>query len=337
MSLLGFEHADPMRRRKFVALLGGALAASFGAEAQQNDKIPRIGFLLGSSAAVSAPYLDSFRQGLSELGYVEGRNIAIEYRWADGNYKRLPALAADLVRMKVDVIVTSAPPVPMAAKRATSAIPVVFTSAVDPVGRGLVASLARPGGNVTGLANTGLEVVGKHLELLKEIVPNASRVAVLYNPSNSSHAPTLGAAKAAAQALGVQLDVVEARTPSEIERAFAAMRSQRASGVIVLRDAFFFLRRAQIVALAATTQLPAVYGFREDAEAGGLIAYFANLFHMWRQSAVYVDKILKGAKPADLPVEQPTKFELVINVKTAKTLGVTIPASLLARADQVIE
>jgi putative ABC transport system substrate-binding protein len=268
---------------------------------------------------------------------VEGQNIAIEYRWADGKYERLPALAAELVRLKVEVIVTSAPPVPLAAKQATSTIPIVFTSAADPVAAGLVASLARPGGNITGLADIDPLVVGKHLELLKEVAPKVSRLAVLRNPDNQGHPTTLRQAEGAARALGVQLHVLEARTPAEIDAAFAAMRSQQAGGVLVLRDAFFFVQQTQIVALAAKNRLPAVYGWRQIVEAGGLMAYGASLPQMWRRAATYVDKILKGAKPADLPVEQPTKFELVINLKTAKALGLSLSPSLLQRADEVIQ
>jgi putative ABC transport system substrate-binding protein len=327
-----------MERRTFMAMLtGGLLAAPLAAEAQAPAKVPRIGFLFGPTPAVSAPYLEAFRQGLRELGYVEGQNIAIEYRWAEGKYERLPALAAELVRLKVDVIVTSAPPVPLAAKQATSTIPIVFTTAIDPVAQGLVVSLARPGGNITGLASIGQEVVGKHLELLKEVAPKVSQVAVLQNPSTPLHTQILRQAEDAARALEVHLHVLQARTPAEIDAAFTAMRSQRAGGVLVLRDAFFFAQRTQIVALAAKSRLPAVYGFREEAEAGGLMAYGASLHQMWRRAATYVDKILKGAKPADLPVEQPTKFELVINLKTAKALGLTIPPSLLLRADEVIQ
>jgi putative ABC transport system substrate-binding protein len=237
----------------------------------------------------------------------------------------------------VDVIVTAAPPAPEAAKQATSTIPIVFTVTGDPIAEGLVASLARPGGNITGLASISGEVVGKQFELLKEVAPKVSRVAVLQNPSNQTHHHTLRQAEGAARALGMQLHIVQARTPPEIDAAFAAMRSQRAGGVLVLRDPLFLDQRTQIAALAAKSRLPAVYGFREEAEAGGLMAYGANVPLMYRRAATYVDKILKGAKPADLPVEQPTKFELVINLKTAKALGLTIPPSLLQRADEVIQ
>jgi putative ABC transport system substrate-binding protein len=301
---------------------------------QQPGKTARIGFLF----FVTSPSLDeAFRQGLHELGYVEGQNIAIEYRSAEGKSERLPGLAAELVRLKVDVIVAASPPATEAAKGATSTIPIVFAVSGDPVAAGLVASLARPGGNITGLATISGDVLGKQLELLKGVTPKVSRVAVLQNPSNPGHALMLPQAEGAARALGVQLQVLKARTPSEIEAAFAAMSSQRAGGVLVLRDALFRAQRAQIAALAAKRRLPAVYGLREEAEAGGLMAYGASVPHMFRRAATYVDKILKGAKPADLPVEQPTKFELVINLKTAKALGLTIPPSLLGQADQVIQ
>jgi ABC-type uncharacterized transport system substrate-binding protein len=310
------------------------LAAPLAAPAQQPGKTARVGFF----SIVTSPFLDeAFRQGLRELGYVEGQNIAIEYRSAEGKDERLPGLAAELVRLKVDVIVAASPPAIEAAKQATKTIPIVFTVSGDPVAEGFVASLARPGGNLTGLTTIGPELVGKQLEMLKTVAPKVSRVAVLQNPSNQGHAPMLRQAEGAARALGVQLQVLKARTPSEIEAAFAAMSNQRAGGVLVLRDAVFRTLRAQIAALAAKNRLPAVYGLREEAEAGGLMAYGASVPQLFRRAATYVDKILKGAKPADLPVEQPTKFELVINLKTAKALGLTIPPSLLGQADQVIQ
>jgi len=318
-----------------AALALGLLAAPLAAPAQQpRGKTARIGFL----QFVSTPFLyEAFRQGLHELGYVEGQNIAIEYRSAEGKDERLPGLAAELVRLKVDVIVAPSPPATEAAKRATSTIPIVFVVSGDPVAEGFVASLARPGGNLTGLATVSGEVVGKQLEMLKGVAPKVSRVAVLQNPSNPGHALMLPQAEGAARALGVQLQVLKARTPSEIEAAFAAMSSQRAGGVLVLRDPVFGAQRTQIVALAAKRRLPAVYGLREEAEAGRLMAYGASVPQLFRRAATYVDKILKGAKPADLPVEQPTKLELVINLKTAKALGLTIPPSLLGQADEVIQ
>ncbi|HEV2056382.1 MAG TPA: ABC transporter substrate-binding protein [Methylomirabilota bacterium] len=324
-------------RVSLVALLAVfLLAVPLAAEAQAPAKVPRIGFLSARPPTDNPYFIESFRQGLRELGYVEGQNIAIEYRFAEGRPERLPALAAELVRLKVDVLVTAGPPAPEAAKQATGTIPIVFAVAADPVAVGLVASLARPGGNITGLASISPDLIGKQLELLKEVVPNISRVAVLQNPSNDSHPHTLRQAEGAARGLGVQLHIVQVRTPPEIDAAFAAMRSQRAGGVLVLRDPLFLTQRTQIAALAAKSRLPAVYGFREEAEAGGLMAYGASVPLMYRRAATYVDKILKGAKPADLPVEQPTKFELVINLKTAKALGLTIPQSLLLRADEVI-
>jgi len=316
-------------RRAFLATVtGGLLAAPLAAEAQRAGKVPRVGYLSQDSA-----FVEVFRQGLRELGYVEGQNIAIEYRSAEGKDERLPGLAAELVRLKVDVIVAASPPATEAAKQATSTIPIVFPVSGDPVAEGFVASLARPGGNLTGLATIGPELLGKQLEMLKTVAPKVSRVAVLQNPSQQVQRQ----AEDAARALGVQLQVLKARTPSEIEAAFAAMSSQRAGSVLVMRDALFFAQQTQIVALAAKSRLPAVYGFREQAEAGGLMAYGASTSQLFRRAATYVDKILKGDKPADLPVEQPTKFELVINLKTAKMLGLTIPPSLLGQADQVIQ
>jgi putative ABC transport system substrate-binding protein len=325
------------RRRFLGTVAGGLLAAPLAAEAQAPAKVSRIGFLSGQSPTDLARQLEAFRQGLRELGYVEGRNIAIEYRFAEGQPERLPALAAELVRLKVDIIVTSGTPAPLAAKQATTTIPIVFAVSNDAVAEDVVSSLARPGGNITGLTSIATEVVGKQLELLKEIAPKVSRVAVLRNPRNKGHPLTLRQAEGAAQVLGLQLHIMQAGSPAEIDAAFAAMRSERAGGILVLRDPLFLGQRTQIAALAAKSRLPAAYGFREAAEAGGLIAYGASVPFMYRSAATYVDKILRGAKPVDLPVEQPTKFELVINLKTAKALGLTIPPSLLQRADQVIE
>jgi putative ABC transport system substrate-binding protein len=325
-------------RRAFIGALAiSLLAAPLAADAQAPAKVPRIGFLLPLAPTDNPYLLEAFRQGLRELGYVEGQTITIEYRFAEGRAERLPALAAELVRLKVDVIVTGGPPAPEAAKQATGTIPIVFAVAGDPVHEGLVANLARPGGNITGLASIAPELVGKQLEMLKEVVPKVSRVAVLQNRSNQTYPNRLRQAEGAAKALGVQLHIAQAGTPPEIDAAFAAMRSQRAGGVLVLRDPLFLTQRTQIAALAAKSRLPAVYGFREQAEAGGLMSYGASVPIMYRRAATYVDKILKGAKPADLPVEHPTKFELVINLKTAKALGLTIPPSLLQRADEVIQ
>ena len=322
--------------RPALAFLFLVLFAVPPAAAQAPAKVPRIGVLSASSPSDDPYLLEAFRQGLRELGYVEGQTIAIEYRFADGRAEKLPGLAAELIGLKSDVIVAANPAAAVAAKQATSTVPIVFAVSGDPVAAGLVASLARPGGNVTGLASLGAELVGKQLELLREVVPKVSRVAVLKNSVNPGHSVTVRQAEGAARALGLQLQILDARTQAEIEAAFAAMSGRHAGGLLVLRDAVFRTQRAQIAALAARNRLPAVYGFREQAEAGGLVAYGASVPDMFRRAAAYVDKILKGARPADLPVEQPTKFELVINLKTAKALGLTIPPSLLQRADEAI-
>jgi putative ABC transport system substrate-binding protein len=306
------------------------------AHAQPATKVPRVGLLIAGSSP-GRSYLSAFRQGLHELGYVEGHSIATEYRWAEGNYERLPDLAAELVRLKVDVIVAVATPAVQAAKQATKAIPIVMLSVGDPVASGFVASVARPGGNITGLANIATELVGKQLQLLREVVPTFSLVAVLWNPANPSNASQLREAEAAARALGVRAQPLEAQGPSDIDRAFVAMTREHAGALLVLSDSMLIAQRERIADLATKSRLPAVYGLRLHAEAGGLMAYGANLLDLVRLAATFVDKILKGAKPADLPVEQPTKFELVINLKTAKALGLTIPPSVLGRADQVIQ
>jgi putative ABC transport system substrate-binding protein len=271
-------------------------------------------------------------------GYVDGQNIAIEPRWAEGQYDRYPALAADLVRSKVDVIVAQGGTATQAAQQATRTIPIVMMFVIDPVGIGLVASLARPGGNLTGTSFMGPDLVGKQLQLLKEVVPNVSRVALLLHPANPGSAPILREAEAAARNLGVRLQTLEARSPQEIDSAFAAMTRERAGALLIFPDPFFGIQRRQIAELAAKRRLPAIHGGTPDyAEAGGLMVYSPNLLDLVRRAATYVDKILKGAKPADLPVEQPTKFELIINLRAAKAIGLTIPPSLLRRADQVID
>jgi putative ABC transport system substrate-binding protein len=315
------------------------LVAPLAAEAQQAGKVTRIGFLSPSSPSnVRNPLrLDALRQGLRELGYVEGQNISIESRWAEGKYDRLPGLAAELVRLKVDVIVTYTAPAIQAVKQATGTIPIVMGGVIDPVATGFVASLARPGGNITGLSLMAAEPVAKQLEILKEVVPKVSRVAVLGNPANVGTAPQLQYAQDAARVLGMRLQPLEVRSPVEIDSAFTAMTRDKAGAVIVLVDAMFEEHRTRIVDLATRRRLPSVYGLIEFVEAGGLIFYGANDIERFRRVAIFVDKILKGAKPGDLPVEQPTKFELVINLKTAKALGLTIPPSLLSRADEVIQ
>ncbi len=325
---------------RFLALITALalLAAPLAAEVQQVAKIPRIGFLSPHSPSeTGVSRLGAFRQGLRELGYVEGQTIAIESRWAEGKYDRLPGLATELVGLKVDVIVTYAPPAIQAAKQATATIPIVMAGIVDPVATGFVASLARPGGNITGLSLMAPDLVGKQLEMLKGIVPKVSRIALLGNPTNTGNAPQVRYAQDAARALKVQLQPLEASSSSEIDSAFAAMTRERAGAVIVLVDAMFSDQRNRIADLAVKRRLPSVYGLPEHAEAGGLMFYGGDDRDRFRRAAIYVDRILKGAKPADLPVEQPTRFELVINLKTAKALGLTIPPALLQRADQVIQ
>ncbi len=326
------------RRLFFISILAlGALAAPLAADAQPPPKVPRIGILWASPISANAHLREAFRQGLRELGYVEGRNVALELRYAEGKLDRLPDLAAELVRLKVDVIVAANTPTALAAKQATRTIPIVMALSGDPVESGLVASLARPGGNVTGLSLMAPELGGKRLQLLKEVVPRASRVAVLSNPNNPFTGLMVRETEAAARVLGVQLQAREIRAPEDIDRAFQAAIRGRASALIVVDDGLVFTHRARIAALAAKSRLPAIYPFRESVEAGGLMSYATNFADSYRRAATYVDKILKGAKPADLPVEQPTRFELVINVKTANALGLTFPQSVLIRADQVIQ
>jgi len=326
-------------RRAFIGTLaGGLLAAPLAAEAQQAAKIARIGYLTTNMAA--GPVLEAFRQGLRDLGYVEGRNLVIEYRAAEGKSERLPALAAELVALKVDVIVAPTTPAALAAKQATRTIPIVFSFAPDPVASGLVTSLARPGGNVTGLSVLGPELVGKRLELLTQAVPGVSRVAFLWQPGaldERQGKDILKEAEVAARALGVRLQFVEARGPADFDSAFSEMTRARADALTVLTSVMFFNERRRLVDLAAKNRLPAVYPWRDSVDAGGLMSYGPNVADLFRRAATYVDKILKGAKPADLPVEQPTKFELVINPKAAKALGLTIPPSVLGRADEIIQ
>jgi len=318
-----------------VALALGFLAAALAAEAQQAAKVARIGYLGGGTACM--PQCEAFRQGLRDLGYVEGRDVVIEYRGYGENLERLPALVTDLVALKVHVIVVTNTPSALAAKQATTTLPIVFTSVGDPVASGLVTSLRRPGGNVTGFSVVAQELVGKWLELLKQAVPDVSRVALLVKTDDRAKNDRVKAAAVAARALGVQLQVVEARHPAEFDRAFLDMTRARAGALAVLPTPMFTSERRRLVDLAAKNRLPTMFPYSEFVDAGGLMAYGPNLADLSRRSATYVDKFLKGANPGDLPVEQPTKFELVINLKTAKALGRTIPPSLLARADQIIE
>ena len=330
-----------MPRRTFLAAIAGALlAAPLAAEAQQAAKVARIAYL--SPNLASTPHLrDAFLQGLRDLGYVEGRNVVIEYRDAEGKLERVPALAAELVALKVDVIfVGGGTRVTLGAMQATKTIPIVFTGVGDPVESGLVTNLARPGGNVTGFSSLGPELVGKRLELLKQAVPGVDRVAVLWLPGalgDRTDKDMLTGADAAARALGVRLQFVEARGPAEFARAFSDMSSARAGALTVLPSNRFLREHRRLVDLAAENRLPAVYTSREFVDAGGFMSYGPNVADLFRRAATYVAKILKGAQPGDLPIEQPTKFDLVINLKTAKALGLTIPPSLLQRADQVIE
>jgi putative ABC transport system substrate-binding protein len=331
---------DPVTsRRVFLASLAGGLFAGPGiVQAQQTGKVYRIGYLAAASAAVSARFRGAFRQGLRELGWVEGQNIVIEFRFAEGRFDRLPDLAAELARLKVDVIVAQPTPAAVAARNATATIPIVMMNVGDPVGLGLIASLARPGGNVTGMSySVRMETFGKSLELLKTAIPNIRRVAVLSNPGNPAHALAISSLKVGAQSLAMDLQFLGARGPNEFEAAFGAMTKERAGAVLVVADSLFLVHRARLADLTAKHRLPSMHGLREMVEAGGLMSYGPDSTYQSRYAATYVDKILKGAKPADLPVEQPTKFEFVVNLKTAKTLGLTLPQSLLVRADDVIE
>ena len=327
-----------MDRRSFIRVLtGGLLAVSPAAEAQQRPKTARIGFLSLSSGPT--PTMD-ISPGLRDLGWIDGQNIAIEYRWAANREDQLSALAAELVRLKVDVIVTSGTPAALAAKRATTTIPIVVTFAADPVGSGLVASLSRPGGNITGLTTLARGLVAKRLELLKAVASGSTRMAVLWQPGalgERAMRDMTDETQVAGRTLGLQLRFVEAQRPEDFEQAFSAMREAGVGGLLIFPNFVLFEARGSIVSHAARNRLPAVYPWREAVSAGGLMSYATNFPDMYRRAALYVDKILKGAKPAELPIEQPTTFELVINLKTAKALGLTIPPSLLQRADQVIE
>ena len=327
-----------VERRVFLAGTLALLAAPLAAEAQPAGKVYRIGFLGGTSRIANTSMTNAFSQGLRELGYVESQNVAIEYRYAEGKYERFPDYVNELVRLKVDVIVAVPTAAALAAKNATGTIPIVTVAVFDPVESGLVASLARPGTNVTGLTLiAGPEIVGKYLELLKESVPKASRLAVLWNPANPAHPSLVTEAEKSARALGLQLQLVGARGPGKVDNALAAMTRERAGALVVLPDSMFLAERTRLAELATKNRLPAMYGLRQHAEAGGLMVYSANVPDSARRAAFFVDRILKGAKPADLPVERPIKFDFVINLKAAKALGLTLPPSVLARADEVIE
>lgn len=326
-----------MRRREFIAAICGAVGWPLALRAQQTS-MPVIGFLSSRSPAESAGVLAGFRKGLSEAGFIEGKSIVIAFRWAEGHYEQLPALASELIDLPVAALVAAGgPPSALAAKAATSRIPIVFPGASDPVRLGLVASLNRPGGNITGLSTFSTELAGKFAELIKEMLPRASVIAFLVNPANPSGKIISSEVQAAAKVLGIQLHVFEATTLDELEQAFVAMAKLRAEAVGVAGEPFFDSQRERIVALSARYRIPGCYPWREYVLAGGLMSYGANLPDLYRQAGVYVGRILKGEKPADLPVLQPTKLELAINLKTAKALRITVPPTLLARADEVIE
>jgi putative tryptophan/tyrosine transport system substrate-binding protein len=326
-----------VQRRYFLIAAGALLAAPLAARAQQPARIARIGFLGAGSAYSLATYIEAFRQGLHEAGYVEGKNIMIEYRWAEDKYERLPDLAAQLLQIKVDVIVTEGTNSTQVARNATKNIPIVMALAGDPVGSGLIQSLARPGSNVTGVTTLSLELVGKQMQMLKAIVPGLGRMALLWDPVNAAAVRALKGIETDARSLGLELQLIEARAASELDRAFSALAKKRPGALTVTSSLMFDGQQRRIADLAAQHRLPAIYSKTPFAEAGGLISYGANFHDLFKRASVYVDKILKGAKPVDLPVEQPIKFELVINLKSAKTLALTIPQSLLLRADRVIQ
>ena len=320
-----------------VGLTLALLLAPLASDAQQTGTVYRIGFLGNSTAALEANLVGPFREGLRDLGYDEGRNVLIEYRWAEGKYERFPALIAELIALKVDVIVTAGTPATLAVKKATTSVPLVMVAVGDPVGTGIVASLNRPGGNITGLTSISPELEGKRLELLREVVPKLSRVAVLWNPVSPFQVVAEKEVRAAAQVLRMNVLSLGVRTPEELKDALAAIARERPGALLVLADRLFLHNRARIMEFAAQNRLPGVHAYRELVEAGGLMSYGPSYAGMHRRAATYVDKILKGASPADLPVERPATFELVVNLKAAKALGLTMPQSVLLRATEVIQ
>ena len=326
-----------MRRREFITLLGGAAAAWPLAVRAQQVAIPVIGVLFAGTAEANEHNLTAFRDGMMQLGYLDGRNVRFEFRFADGYLDRLPALAAELVSLNPRVLVSAPLPAHLAARRATDVIPIVMATGADPVGFGLITSLAHPGGNVTGLANFAEVLASKQLDLLREITPRLSRLGMLINLSNPLYVPQLHETKIATEASGIALVPAEISSPDKLDSAFEVLRREQVEALMVPPDTTFFTVRRRIAELVATTRLPSIYGFREHVQAGGLMSYGPDPRQMYRRAATYVDKILRGAKPADLPVEQPTKIELTINVRTAKALGLEVPPTLLARADEVIE
>jgi putative ABC transport system substrate-binding protein len=324
-----------MRRREFITLLGGAAAWPLAASAQ--SKTPRIGFMGNSTAALEANLVDAFREGLREHGYEEGRNIVIEYRWADGKYERFPALVAELIAAKVEVIVTAGTPAALAMKKATTTVPLVMVAVGDPVGTGLVPSLARPGANLTGLSSVAPDLEGKRLQLLREVVPALSHVAMFINSLNPFHVSSMRQAHAAAQTMGIKLQLHDIRKSEDLDDAFAAIRKERPDAVLILADRVFLHNRERMIDLTKEQRLPNVNAYKELVEVGGLMSYGPSYEDMHKRAAIYVDKILKGAKPADLPIEQPSKFTFMVNLKAAKALGVTVPSQLLGLADELID
>lgn len=325
-----------MKRREFITLLGGAATWSLAAHAQQRAK-PRVGFMGNSTEVLEANLVGPFRERLRELGYQDGRNIAVEYRWAEGKYERFPALVAELLAAKVDVIVTAGTPAAMAVKNATTAVPVVMVAVGDPVGTGLVPSLARPGGNLTGLSSIAPDLEGKRLELLREVVPKLAHVGVFFNPANLFHTVSMRNAGKAAEALGIKLLPLKVRTSQDLDDAFTAILKEKPDALLVLADRVYLHERKRMMDFALQHRLPNVNAHKEMIEAGGLMSYGPSYENMHRRAADYVDKILKGAKPGELPIEQPTKFDLKVNFKAAKALGIVVPPTLLTRADEVIE
>ena len=328
---------DSVRRRQFLIAAGVLLATPCRTDAQRPAKIARIGMLIPVAPADAASYIEAFRQGLRKLGYVEGQHITIEPRYAEGRDERFPDLAAELVSFKVDVIVTWGTPAARAAKAATRTIPIVTAAVVDPVGTGLIASLARPGGNLTGVTSGGAALSGKSVELLKELVPGVTRIAVLWNPSNPVQPVVFREAQVAAEKLNIRLQSVGVSDPNDFDSAFAAITQERPGALLVIQDLMFLVHRKRIVDFVATIRVPAMYERKAWVDAGGLMSYGVSFPDNFRRAAAYVDKILKGAKPGDLPVEDPTKFELIINLRTAKAIGLTVPQSVRLRADKVIE
>jgi ABC-type uncharacterized transport system substrate-binding protein len=327
-----------VNRRDLLALFGCAVALRPTAPSAQEKRLPVIGFLHGGSPGPAGDFVDAFRRSLSENGYIEGRQVTIEYRWAEGDFDRLPALAAELVGRRVDVLVAGGgTPATLAAKAATATIPIVFANVGNPVEQGLAASLARPGGNLTGISILSDELTQKRIELLSELVPRAKVVCLLVNPKNPANETTVGDPQGAARAKGVQIEILKASVDADIHAAFAALGRLHADALLISPDTLFFRNQDRVVALAAQHAIPVMYGWREFVVAGGLISYAPSIIGTYVQTGVYVAKILRGAKPGDLPIQQPTKFELVINLQTAKALSLTVPATLLARADEVIE